>query len=169
MEDVVLDEQTSAVPWTIVNKYYTAEVKFLIHPLSSWASLQDQLSAPALLFVWSKGEVRLGIRVLHPALIYLLQPYRDQIHKLSQHASQHEFEVALAIRLPTGSTLPAEIEDDQDVDAYLSSKGFEFVDVPDVEVASPDRTGELATVSPAWQHSDSFPQAFLVYLGLSMH
>lgn len=64
MKDVVLDEQASAVPWTIVNKYYTAEVKFLVYPLSSWASLQDELLAPALLFVWNRGEVRLGIRVL---------------------------------------------------------------------------------------------------------
>ncbi|KAH0832034.1 hypothetical protein J3R83DRAFT_12940 [Lanmaoa asiatica] len=125
VKDVVLDEQASAVSWTIVNKYYTAEVRFLIHPLSSWTSIQDELSAPALLFVWNRGE-----------------PYREQIRKLSQHTSQHEFEVALAIRLPsTGSTSPAEIEDDQDIDVYLSSKGFEFVDVPDIEASSPDRTG----------------------------
>ncbi|KAG8214568.1 hypothetical protein J3R82DRAFT_9631 [Butyriboletus roseoflavus] len=125
VKDVVLDEQAYAVPWTIVNKYYTAEVKFLVHPLSSWASLQDQLSTPALLFIWNRGE-----------------PYRDQIHKLSQDASQHEFEVALAIRLhPTGSPLPAETEDDQDVDAYLSSEGFEFIDVPDIQASSPDLYG----------------------------
>ncbi|KAF8555714.1 hypothetical protein OG21DRAFT_1438316 [Imleria badia] len=119
VKDVVGDDH---VPWTIVNKYYTAEVTFLVHTLSSWAAIQDQLQAPALLFVWNSGE-----------------PYRDHIRALSLHASQHEFEVALAIRL--GATLPAEVEDDQDIDAYLSSKGFEFVDVPDVEASSPDRSG----------------------------
>ncbi|KAI9573625.1 hypothetical protein HD554DRAFT_908662 [Boletus coccyginus] len=127
VKDVVLDEHASTVPWTIVNKYYTAEVKFLIHPLSSWAAIQDEFLGPALLFVWNRGE-----------------PYRDQIRRLSQHASQHEFEVALAIRLPpSSSTSPAEVEDDQDIDAYLSSKGFEFVDVPGMEASSPDRFGIL--------------------------
>jgi len=127
VKDVVLDEQASSVPWTIVNKYYTADVEFLVHPLSSWESISNTLFAPALLFVWNRGE-----------------PYRDHIRKISQHASQHEFEVALAIRLPpTGSTLPVEIEDDQDIDAYLASKGFEFIDVPDIEPHLPDRTGIL--------------------------
>ncbi|KAF8133760.1 hypothetical protein EV363DRAFT_1161527 [Boletus edulis] len=127
-KDVVLDDNASAVPWTIMNKYYTADVRFLVHTISSWAAIQDELLAPALLFVWNRGE-----------------PYRDYIHKLSQHASQREFEVALAVRLPpTGPTSPAEVEDDEeDVDAYLSSKGFEFVDIPVIEASSPDRSGIL--------------------------
>ncbi|KAG9315808.1 hypothetical protein JVU11DRAFT_3457 [Chiua virens] len=125
VKDVALDEQTSVVPWTIANKYYTAEVKFLVYTLPSWTPVRDELLAPALLFVWNRGE-----------------PYRDQIRELSQHTSQHDFEVALAIRLPSpGSTSPAEIEDDQDIDVYLSSEGFEFVDIPDVDAPSPDRTG----------------------------
>jgi hypothetical protein len=124
-----LDEHASVVPWTIVNRYYTADVRFLVHTLSSWASIQHEPLAPALLFVWNRGE-----------------PYRDQIRNLSQHASQHEFEVALAIRL--SPTSPAEVEDDQDIDAYVSSKGFEFVDVPDIAASSPDRSGEPAALCP---------------------
>jgi hypothetical protein len=54
-----LDEHASVVPWTIVNRYYTADVRFLVHTLSSWASIQHEPLAPALLFVWNRGEVRL--------------------------------------------------------------------------------------------------------------
>ncbi|KAF9242505.1 hypothetical protein BU15DRAFT_60244 [Melanogaster broomeanus] len=127
VKDGVVDEHASPVPWTIVNKYYTADVQFVIHQLSTWVSNEDELQAPAILFIWTDGE-----------------PYREQLHTLSQQLLPHDFEVALAIRLPrTDPSSPVDIEDDQDIDGYLSSKGFEFVDVPDSTTTSPvwDRSG----------------------------
>ncbi|KAF9221657.1 hypothetical protein BS17DRAFT_259037 [Gyrodon lividus] len=121
VKDGVLDEHASSVPWAIVNKYYTADVQFVVHRLSAWVLNKDELQAPAVLFVWTNGE-----------------PYKEQVHKLSEQLLPHEFEVALAIRLPpTDPSSPAVVEDEQDIDGYLSSKGFEFVDVLDLNASSP--------------------------------
>ncbi|KIK93380.1 hypothetical protein PAXRUDRAFT_12698 [Paxillus rubicundulus Ve08.2h10] len=118
--DDLVDEQSSSVPWTIVNKYYTADVQFVVRQPSPWVSNEDELQAPAIIFVWTNGE-----------------PYRDQVNKLSEKFSQHPFEVALAIRLPlAGPSSPVDIEDEQKIDGYLSSKGFEFVDVLDSNPSS---------------------------------
>ncbi|KAF8842145.1 hypothetical protein BDN67DRAFT_966120 [Paxillus ammoniavirescens] len=126
-KDDFVDEHSSSVPWTIVNKYYTADVQFVVHQLSACVSNNDELQAPAIIFVWTNGE-----------------PYREQVNKLSEKFSPHPFEVSLAIRLPlTEPSSLADIEDEQEIDVYLSSKGFEFVDVLDLNASSPvsDRGG----------------------------
>ncbi|KIJ64622.1 hypothetical protein HYDPIDRAFT_187936 [Hydnomerulius pinastri MD-312] len=123
-----VDEHETTVPWTITNKYYTADVQFIVHELSTWVPNQEELEGvPAVLFIWTDGE-----------------PYKDKVLKLSRQLLPHEFEVALAIRLPSGNPAsPADSEDEQDIDGYLSSQGFEFVDVMDSDVSPPasDRSG----------------------------
>lgn len=45
-----------SIPWTIRNKYYTADVHFQAHEIRYWSStLAD--GVPAIIFVWSDGEV----------------------------------------------------------------------------------------------------------------
>ncbi|KAI6041387.1 hypothetical protein EDC04DRAFT_1278484 [Pisolithus marmoratus] len=111
-----IDDGATSIPWTLTNKYYTAAIRFVVGELSAWAPVEDELERiPAVLFIWSSG-----------------QPYRQLAKDLSRQLSHHEFEVALAIRLPPSVERAAsDPEDLQDVDAYLSSLGFEFVDAAD--------------------------------------
>jgi len=44
------------IPWTITNKYYSADVHFAAHALHGLSAHQMQ-SVPAVIFVWAKGEV----------------------------------------------------------------------------------------------------------------
>ncbi|KAH7885299.1 hypothetical protein F5I97DRAFT_2074409 [Phlebopus sp. FC_14] len=114
--DTVFDENASSVSWTIVNKYYKANVQFVVHQLSTWAANREEVvGVPAVVFVWSVGEL------------------------LPQ-----EFESLLAVRLPpTSPSSDFEAEDEQDIDSYLSSLGFEFVDVLACDSApASDRTGD---------------------------
>ncbi|KAI6027511.1 hypothetical protein BKA83DRAFT_4230056, partial [Pisolithus microcarpus] len=106
----------TSVPWTLANKYYTADVRFVVGELSTWTPVEEELQrVPAVLFIWSNG-----------------QPYRQLAKDLSRQLSHHAFEVALAIRLaPSDERAASDQEDLQDVDAYLSSLGFEFVDAAD--------------------------------------
>ncbi|KAI6114192.1 hypothetical protein F5141DRAFT_1002006 [Pisolithus sp. B1] len=111
-----IDDGATSVPWTLANKYYTAEVRFVVGELSRWTPVEEELQRiPAVLFIWSSG-----------------QPYRQLAKDLSRRLSHYAFEVALAIRLaPSGGRAASDQEDLQDVDAYLSSLGFEFVDAAD--------------------------------------
>jgi hypothetical protein len=144
--DGLVDEHSSSVPWKIVNKYYTADVQFVVHQLSAWVSNNDELQAPAIIFVWTNGEVRPSSKLVFGFSNCVAKPYREQVNKLSEKFSPHPFEVSLAIRLPLiDPSSPADIEDEQEIDGYLSSKGFEFVDVLDLHASSPvsDYGGEF--------------------------
>ena len=52
-------EDTCIVPWTIVNKYYSADVHFQIQTVNDWGAELACWHAPAVIFVWTHGEVRL--------------------------------------------------------------------------------------------------------------
>ncbi|EGN98317.1 hypothetical protein SERLA73DRAFT_74545 [Serpula lacrymans var. lacrymans S7.3] len=84
---------------------------------------------PAVIFVWFAEE-----------------PYREYIELLSQSLSGHDFEVSLAVRVhhsagtslsapqsvppaKSSETSEATGEEDGDIDEYLSSHGFEFIDI----------------------------------------
>ncbi|KAK0487365.1 hypothetical protein IW261DRAFT_611015 [Armillaria novae-zelandiae] len=105
-------------PWTISNKYYTAEVHFLARQIKGLAPYHLQ-GIPALIFVWEKGET-----------------YKHHIHRLSKDLGGSEPEVSLAVRVSASTTPSAEDKEDEDeasedanaVDEFLSSHGFEFVD-----------------------------------------
>ncbi|KAI6166758.1 hypothetical protein EDD17DRAFT_1186272 [Pisolithus thermaeus] len=115
-DDSSIDDSATSVPWTLANKYYTADVRFVVGELSRWTPVEEELQRiPAVLFIWTSG-----------------QPYRQLAKDLSRKLSHHAFEVALAIRLaPSDGRAASDQEDVQDVDAYLSSLGFEFVDAAD--------------------------------------
>ncbi|KAL0961451.1 hypothetical protein HGRIS_006396 [Hohenbuehelia grisea] len=108
----------STIPWTISNKYYSADVHFQVRPVAGFSTHHIQ-RAPAVIFVWSKGE-----------------PYRESILRLSQSIAQSEPEVSLAVRLPPRNStetndeddLNVDEEEDSEIDEFLSSHGFEFID-----------------------------------------
>ncbi|KAG6915148.1 hypothetical protein DXG01_013043 [Tephrocybe rancida] len=83
---------------------------------------------PAVIFVWSQGE-----------------SYKHHIERIAQDLSGSEPEVCLAVRLaPQTSSRPAspaseeeetETEDDSDIDGFLSSHGFEYIDASKKDIA----------------------------------
>ncbi|KAG0693537.1 hypothetical protein DFH29DRAFT_816257, partial [Suillus ampliporus] len=118
---------SSIIPWTITNKYYTADVHFEVHQLPEWRPSDNELeSVPAVLYTWTAGE-----------------PYRENVQMISQRLSNHDFEVSLAIRLPS-TTAGGEATEDDEIDSFLGSLGFEFIDARALATSSAhhDRGGK---------------------------
>ncbi|KAF8158084.1 hypothetical protein B0H34DRAFT_674567 [Crassisporium funariophilum] len=126
-------EAATIIPWTISNRYYTADVHFslrVIHALSA-AEFDHPQPPPAVIYVWVQGE-----------------PYAKHVEELSRLIGEYEPEVALAVQIPrSGSTdgltevgedSADTMQNDSDVDATLMSYRFEYVDA----------TGEMVTRRP---------------------
>ncbi|KAG2129138.1 hypothetical protein DEU56DRAFT_499606 [Suillus clintonianus] len=108
---IATDNSSTIIPWTIANKYYTAGVHFEVHKLPDWIPNNHELeSVPAVIYTWNAGE-----------------PYRENAQMISQRLSHHDFEVSLAIRLPS-TTAEDEGAEDDEIDTFLGSLGFEFID-----------------------------------------
>jgi len=96
------------IPWTITNKYYSANVHFAAHTVNEFSA--DLLEGvPAVVFVWTRGEA-----------------YRDDVEKLSVDIQEYEPEVSLAVRIDGDDE-----EENGEIDQFLSSRGFEYVWVRD--------------------------------------
>ncbi|KAK0187898.1 hypothetical protein F5146DRAFT_1061246 [Armillaria mellea] len=127
----VTNDTEKHLPWTISNKYYTAEVHFLARQIKGLAPYHLQ-GIPALIFVWEKGET-----------------YKHHIHRLSKDLGGSEPEVSLAVRVSASTTPSEEDKEDEDealedanaVDEFLSSHGFEFVDASGGEQAQEELEG----------------------------
>ncbi|KAJ3773790.1 hypothetical protein FB446DRAFT_731390 [Lentinula raphanica] len=124
-----LDEKV--IPWTISNKYYSAQVHFFARTVKGLAPFHLK-DVPAIVFVWEKGHA-----------------YKHHIQRICRDRDLNgsEPEVSLAVRIDSShfgasedhSELPEEgdeeeneeeFEDSGEIDEYLSSKGFEFIDIP---------------------------------------
>ncbi|KAG1751201.1 hypothetical protein EDB19DRAFT_1904062 [Suillus lakei] len=115
----IATDNSSIIPWTIANKYYTADVHFEFHQLPDWRPNNHELeSVPAVVYTWTAGV-----------------PYRENVQMISQCLSNHDFEVSLAIRLPS-TTAGGEGTEDDEIDSFLGSLGFEFIDVQDLAKSS---------------------------------
>ncbi|KAG2364414.1 hypothetical protein BDR07DRAFT_1401652 [Suillus spraguei] len=115
----ITTDNPSTIPWTIANKYYTADVHFEFHYLPDWIPNNHELeSVPAVVYTWTVGE-----------------PYRENVQMISQRLSHHDFEVSLAIRLPSATAGDDDTEDDE-IDSFIGSLGFEFIDVKDLAKSS---------------------------------
>ncbi|KAH9065478.1 hypothetical protein EDB87DRAFT_1077471 [Lactarius vividus] len=96
------------IPWTIKNKYYSADVHFHLVEYAYW-DLQLARRVPAIIFVWTRG-----------------QPYAEQVFGLHKALTRFEPEVALAIAL--GSEPPHHDDPPEGPDSYLADHGFEYID-----------------------------------------
>ncbi|KAJ7147046.1 hypothetical protein C8R43DRAFT_1011638 [Mycena crocata] len=118
--------ESTRVPWTISNKYYSADVHFAAHTITGLAPHVVR-NVPAVIFVWAKGEA-----------------YKHHVERLAGDVSGYEPEVALAVRVAALGDAEAGNEDDDDeeedaeIDEFLSSNGFEFVDASEETPVSED-------------------------------
>ncbi|KAL1702755.1 hypothetical protein EV121DRAFT_292995 [Schizophyllum commune] len=106
------------IPWTISNKYYSADVHFAPHAIHGLSPHRVQ-NVPAVIFAWSHGEA-----------------YKHHIQRLANDLDGYEPEVCLAVRLDPSEHIKAEDRADEEdlreeenaIDEFLASHGFEFVD-----------------------------------------
>ncbi|KAJ7288243.1 hypothetical protein C8J57DRAFT_1445663 [Mycena rebaudengoi] len=104
--------QSTRIPWTLSNKYYSADVHFAAHTVTGLGAHAVR-NVPAVLFVWAKGEA-----------------YRDHP------------EVALAVRVARmdgegegKNEDEDEEEEEAEIDEFLSESGFEFIDASGEEIS----------------------------------
>lgn len=116
-------EPAVSIPWTISNKYYTADVHFELRQLESFAGYLAS-EVPAIVYVWYHGE-----------------QYRKAVPELAKKLEHYDPEVSLAVRFdlassaftPSGQAVPVRTNDDGDgdeqgLDEFISSHGFEYID-----------------------------------------
>ncbi|KAF5360370.1 hypothetical protein D9756_004916 [Leucocoprinus leucothites] len=106
------------IPWTIENKYYSADVHFAVHPMRGLAPYLLQ-NIPAIIFVWASNEA-----------------YKHHVERISRDLGGHEPEVSLAVRVKASpDSVPEEsagedeiAESNASIDEFVSRFGFEYVD-----------------------------------------
>ncbi|TCD66606.1 hypothetical protein EIP91_001115 [Steccherinum ochraceum] len=117
--EVALTEGSLSIPWTIVNKYYTADVHFETRLLREVRGHHVE-GVPAVVYVFSTGE-----------------KYRDHASNLARTIELHSdnIEVTLAVRISDTSaqadgTVVAKpaVDEEEGLDEFLLGHNFEFVD-----------------------------------------
>ncbi|KAI0662215.1 hypothetical protein C8Q70DRAFT_875036, partial [Cubamyces menziesii] len=106
-------DSSSSIPWTIVNKYYTADVHFETHEFEHFR-VQHAIGVPAVIYVWGPGE-----------------PYKEHVPEIAQKIKHYDPEVTLAVRFGdsvTASNVTSLSAEDDGLDEFLSSHGFEFIE-----------------------------------------
>ncbi|KAI0786892.1 hypothetical protein C8Q75DRAFT_250040 [Abortiporus biennis] len=113
-----------SVPWTISNRYYTADVHFETRVLKEVGS-HHASGVPAVIYVWKKGDT-----------------YKEHIQHLNERLSDHDPEVSLAVRITfnavgvqqtvttmtTTTPIAKVVEEEDGLDEFMSSHGFEYID-----------------------------------------
>ncbi|KAK7690373.1 hypothetical protein QCA50_007031 [Cerrena zonata] len=121
------DAGSDSIPWTIVNRYYTAEVHFETRTLLDFRPIHAS-EVPAVIYVWNQGE-----------------KYQEDVPSLASRLQNHDPEVSLAVRFTGDGTPHADKDEDEEgLDEFLSSHGFEYVDG---ELAGRKPTGDGAGFS----------------------
>ncbi|KZV73838.1 hypothetical protein PENSPDRAFT_648596 [Peniophora sp. CONT] len=116
------------VPWTISNKYYTADVRFRVVSLAQWTP--SVLSGiPATIFAFQRGE-----------------PYAQHVNNIAPHVEAAAPDVVLAVGL--GSEPPHPDDPPEGPDAFFADAGFEYA-----EAAAP----AAASISSTTADEDSEP------------
>ncbi|KAK7048447.1 hypothetical protein R3P38DRAFT_2869453 [Favolaschia claudopus] len=118
--------ESTRIPWTLSNKYYSADVHFAAHTITGLAPHVVR-NVPAVIFVWSKGE-----------------DYRGNVERISGDMSGYEPEVALGVRVAPldGNSDSDADEDEAEIDEFLSSNGFEFIDASQEHPPSGDEEAD---------------------------
>ncbi|KAJ3559466.1 hypothetical protein NM688_g339 [Phlebia brevispora] len=104
------DAHSSSIPWTIANKYYTADVHFETREYKTFVGYHAS-EVPAVIYVWGRGD---------------LKPYKEHVPALADKLQHYDPEVSLAVRFPSKEqALPYEKDEEDGLDDFLSSHGFE--------------------------------------------
>ncbi|RPD62734.1 hypothetical protein L226DRAFT_532275 [Lentinus tigrinus ALCF2SS1-7] len=104
---------STSIPWTIVNKYYTADVHFETHEFEQFR-VHHAVGVPAIIYVWGPGE-----------------PYREHIPEIAQKVQHYDPEVSLAVRFGESSSISSPAPpsvDEEGLDDFLATHGFEFIE-----------------------------------------
>lgn len=170
----VLSPDLAKIPWTIENKYYSADVHFAVHPMRGLAPYLLQ-NVPAVIFVWGSNEVSHSfnlcchdIRLSLSSYMHHFQAYKHHIERLSHDLNGQEPEVSLAVRV---KSLPDEVpaepmdaeesrEDNAAIDGFVSGFGFEYIDATR-DVA--DQRGERQ-----YKEEDGSDSELLMFLPLNI-
>ncbi|KAH8104811.1 hypothetical protein BXZ70DRAFT_922522 [Cristinia sonorae] len=115
---VTSSDGSERIPWTIVNRYYTADVHFETRVLKDFRGIHVE-GVPAVLYVFNGTE-----------------DYRDKIQDLAKTIEPYgdSVEVSLAVRfsksISTDGTVaaPSTVDDEEGLDELLSTHNFEYVD-----------------------------------------
>lgn len=93
---------------------------------------------PALVFVWSEGQVGSNCSLYFQHVDLLAQPYVEDVKEIARLMKLREYEpeVALAVRLPGTRPMKEDqetvdrddAENEDEIDSMLLSYGFEYVD-----------------------------------------
>ena len=109
-------EPATSIPWTITNKYYTADVHFELRPLDSFAGYLAS-EVPAVVYVWDRRD-----------------QHKTEVPELARKLQHYDPEVSLAVRYdPSSKDEPPHNHDKSEegedgLDEFISSHGFEYVD-----------------------------------------
>jgi hypothetical protein len=134
------EEEETIIPWTIVNRYYIADVHFSAHVIHgiSPTMFDKPHTPPAVIYVWVDGEVWTNPFILKKSFfkICYIQPYVKHIEELSRTMGGYDPEVCLAVRIPKSDETTGLVEDpgeteresNTDIDTVLMSYGFEYID-----------------------------------------
>ncbi|KAI0056115.1 hypothetical protein BV25DRAFT_1921266 [Artomyces pyxidatus] len=128
VDDIADLPNCNPIPWTIKNRYYTADVHFHLVEFSQWTP-HIAADVPAVIYVWARGE-----------------PYAEHIQSLSQNLERHEPEVVLAIALGAPSTHPS--DPPEGPDAFLADHSFEYIDAERAQRTSDDSNPHHEPPSP---------------------
>ncbi|VDC00700.1 unnamed protein product [Peniophora sp. CBMAI 1063] len=120
------------VPWTIANKYYTADVRFRVVSLAQWTP-GVLAGVPATIFAFQRGE-----------------PYAQHVNNIAPHVEAAAPDVVLAVGL--GSEPPHPDDPPEGPDAFFADAGFEYAEATPAAPASTipssvDEDGELGVGS----------------------
>ncbi|KAJ2934485.1 hypothetical protein H1R20_g2593, partial [Candolleomyces eurysporus] len=126
-------------PWSISNRYYTANVHFALHTVNKVYGAVFE-GVPAVIVAWTKGE-----------------PFEEYMETVQKAIEEHTPEVLLAVRLPKGDEPQPdqaakndseESEDNGAIDAKLITYGFEYVDASEPFDASSSTETEQQDDAP---------------------
>ncbi|KAJ4482033.1 hypothetical protein J3R30DRAFT_3286513 [Lentinula aciculospora] len=125
-----------AVPWTITNKYYSAQVHFLARTVKGLAPFHLK-DVPAVMFIWEKGHAYKHHiqRICRDRDLNGSEPEVSLAVRIESRRGDGQYTIADENRKPELHEVEEEEEEEEfeesgEIDEFLSSRGFEFIDIP---------------------------------------
>jgi len=127
----LLSHDSAKIPWTIENRYYSADVHFAVHSMRGLAPYVLQ-NVPAIIFVWESNKVNYSDQHYLGANGIDCQAYKHHVERIFRDLDGYEPEVSLAVRVKASLGVISEEEeaeeDNASIDEFVSRFRFEYVD-----------------------------------------